>query len=179
MPAIRTVISAVLIVLFLGGAAVLLHSPNLQAQQPPATGAQAPTVENVPADVRRLTSCEPNMSRTDVLLAADYLPRDAPGLISLLHMCGEEIRKLIDAGQFGYVYQPTMLGKDIGLALEGHMSNLDSQQRRAAADAIRRLVVVAWRLDMYGDLGNMLRLREAFEQFAAAIADVEEAYGSQ
>ena len=114
-----------------------------------------------------------------MLLLSELLPSDTKKLLALLHMCGNEVRQLIDAGQFGFVYQPTMLGKDIGLALEDHMSDLTTQQRRIATDAIRRLVVVAWRLDMYGDLGNMLRLKEAFSEFESAIASLEEAYGSQ
>jgi len=127
----------------------------------------------------KLTSCEANMSRTDVLLVSELLPTDTKSLINLLHLCGEEVKKLIDLGQFGFVYQPTMLGKDIGLALESHMGNLSEQQRRVASHAIRQLVVVAWRLDMYGDLGNLLRLREAFDEFASAITELEGAYGQQ
>jgi hypothetical protein len=161
--------------------------PALAAAQAPVTGAAQPSTADtmpaaaqaMPSYMQKLTSCEPNMSRTDVLLVSDLLPTETKELLSLLHMCGEEIRKLIEAGQFGFVYQPTMLGKDIGLALENHMSSLNAQQRRVAADAIRRLVVVAWRLDMYGDLGNMIRLKEAYDQFSSAIADLEGAYGSQ
>ncbi|MGE0703198.1 MAG: hypothetical protein AB7P22_04590 [Vicinamibacterales bacterium] len=141
---------------------------------PPAAAAPA-TVEYGQA----LTTCAPDVTRTDVLLSAERLPTEREALIALLHQCSEEAAKLIDSGALGYVYQPTMLGKDIGLALESHLNSLPPQQRRAAADAIQRLVVGAWRLDLYGDLGNLELLREAHGRFAAAIADLEGAYAGQ
>lgn len=157
--------------------------PTTAAAAPAPAGAPVAPGAAVPAQTRpnieKLTNCEPNMSRTDVLLLADALPTETQALLGLLHMCGEEVKTLIDTGQFGFVYQPTMLGKDISLALEAHLGDLSTRQRVVAADAIRRVVLVAWRLDMYGDLGNQIRLREAFDQFAAAIADLEGAYGSQ
>lgn len=159
-------------------------APSQARPSPPTPPATAPVsaAEAMPMrpGIQKLTTCEPNMSRTDVLLLSDLLPTETKELLGLLHLCGEEVKKLIDTGQFGFVYQPTMLGKDIGMALEAqHMGDLTTQQRRQAANAIRRLVVVAWRLDMYGDLGNLLRLREAFDEFALAISDLEGAYGSQ
>jgi hypothetical protein len=111
-----------------------------------------------------------------VLLSAERLPTDAKALLSLLGQCGHEIQRLIDDGQMLYIYQPTMLGKDIGLALESHLADLTNQRRVTALVAIRRLVIVAWRLDLAGDLGNLILVRDAFREFAAAIADLERAY---
>jgi hypothetical protein len=89
------------------------------------------------------------------------------------------MQKLIDHGQFGFVYQPTMLGKDIALALEGHVSTLPERRRPQASDSIRRVVLSAWQLDLYGDLGNQAKLTEAYKVFAAAIANITAAYGAQ
>jgi len=155
-------------------AAAAAQAPAPMAMPPAASAAAAPIEYGEP-----LTTCAPDVTRTDVLLSAERLPTERQALISLLHQCSEEARKLIDAGAMGYVYQPTMLGKDIGLALEGHLGSLPPQQRRAAADAIQRLVLGAWRLDLYGDLGNIELLREAHGYFAAAIAALEEAYAGQ
>jgi hypothetical protein len=155
-------------------------APAAAAASPPASAppAAAPPVAPVVYG-EALTSCAPDVTRTDVLLSAERLPSERGQLLTLLHQCSEEVRKLIDAGAMGFVYQPTMLGKDIGLALEGHLNSLTPQQRRVAADAIRRLTLGAWRLDLYGDLGNLELLREAYGHFSDAIEDLEGAYGSQ
>jgi hypothetical protein len=126
-----------------------------------------------------LTNCEPNVTRTDVLLLSDALPKDARLLLDLLAMCRTEVQKLIENGRFGFVYQPTMLGKDIALALEGHVSTLPERRRVQATDGIRRAVLSAWQLDLYGDLGNQAKLTEAYTLFAAAIVDIKAAYGAQ
>jgi hypothetical protein len=126
-----------------------------------------------------ITNCEPNMARTDALLLSDSLPRNAKALLNLLGMCGDEVQKLVQASQFGFIYQPTMLGKDIALALEGHVTELPESRRPQASDAIRRTVLAAWQLDMFGDMGNQERITEAYGHFAAAIAAVKTAYAAQ
>ena len=126
-----------------------------------------------------LTNCEPNVTRTDVLLLSDALPKDPKALLNLLTMCNAEIQKLIEGGQFGFVYQPTMLGKDIAIALDEHVNTLPDRRRLQATDGIRRAVLSAWQLDMYGDLGNQSKLSDAFKLFAAAVADIKSAYGAQ
>ncbi len=123
--------------------------------------------------------CKPNMSRTDALLLADNLPRKAPELVTLLSMCADEIGSLIKDGQFGYVYQPTILSKDVALALEDHASELTNQQRARATNATRQLVIAAWELDYYGDLGNREKLTQVFDKYAAAAAEIKAAYGVQ
>ena len=100
-------------------------------------------------------------------------------MLDLLALCRTEVQKLIDAGQFGFVYQPTMLGKDIALALENSVSTLPETRRETASDGIRRLVLSAWQLDLYGDLGNQSKLTDAYELFAAAVGDIRSAYGTQ
>ncbi len=126
-----------------------------------------------------LTNCEPNVTRTDLLLLSDALPKDTKALFELLSMCSAEVQKLIDSGQFGFVYQPTILGKDIALALDEHVRELPERRRRQATDAIRRTVLSAWQLDLYGDLGNQTKLTEAYNLFTVAIADIKSAYDGQ
>ena len=116
------------------------------------------------------------MARTDALLISDSLPKNAPALVTLLDMCSAEVKKLVEGAQFGFVYQPTMLGKDIALALEAYVTELPDARRPQAADAIRRTVLAAWQLDMFGDMGNQEKITEAFNHFAAAVAAVKTAY---
>jgi len=145
------------------------------AAQPAPQPAPQPAAPARPA----LDNCEPNMARTDALLLSDALPRNSKALLNLLTMCSDEVQKLVQGSQFGFVYQPTMLGKDIALALENYINEVPAARRGQASDAIRRTVLAAWQLDMFGDMGNQEKITEAFNHFAAAIAAVKTAYAAK
>ena len=145
------------------------------AAQPAPQPAPQPAAPSRPA----LDNCEPNMARTDALLLSDALPRNSKALLNLLTMCSDEVQKLVQGSQFGFVYQPTMLGKDIALALENYINEVPAARRGQASDAIRRTVLAAWQLDMFGDMGNQEKITEAFNHFAAAIAAVKTAYAAK
>jgi hypothetical protein len=155
-----------------------LESPAPAALPVPAAGPATPAATPSAAVQAALTDCSPNMSRTDVLLASQLLPKNSKGLVGLLATCTSEVEKLIHDGQSGYVYQPTMLGKDVALALEGYVSELPGQRRAQAAAGIRRVVLAAWQLDLYGDMGDKGKLTHAFTQFSSAVADIKTAYGA-
>lgn len=144
-----------------------------------AAGATAGKPQPVVQGPPPVENCEPNMARTDALLLSDSLPKNSKGLLTLLGMCSDEVQKLVQGAQFGFVYQPTMLGKDIALALENYLNEVPNARRAQASDAIRRTVLAAWQLDMYGDMGNQEKITEAFTHFAAAIAAVKTAYAPQ
>jgi hypothetical protein len=126
-----------------------------------------------------MTNCNPTMSRLDAVALGQTLPKVSADLLRLLAMCSAEVDTLIKDGQFGFVYQPTMLSKDIAIALEDTTAELPNRQRAQASNAIRRVVLAAWMLDLYGDLGNREKLTESYNTFAAAIADIKAAYGSK
>ena len=65
-----------------------------------------------------MTNCSPTMSRLDAVALGQTLPKVSSELLRLLSMCSTEVDTLIKDGQFGFVYQPTMLSKDIAIALE-------------------------------------------------------------
>jgi len=144
-----------------------------------ATTTPAPAPQPATPAIPPVSNCEPNMARTDALLLSDSLPRSSKALLNLLGMCSDEVQKLVQGSQFGFVYQPTMLGKDIALALENYLNEVPSARRAQASDAIRRTVLAAWQLDMFGDMGNQEKITEAFNHFAAAIAAVKTAYAAK
>jgi hypothetical protein len=158
-------------------AAVAVDKPTTAPAAPAAAPAPSPAtvVQSTPA----ITNCEPNMARSDALLLSDSLPKSSSALLTLLDMCSAEVQKLVQGAQFGFIYQPTMLGKDIALALENYVNSLPASRRPQAADAIRRTVLAAWQLDMFGDMGNQEKISEAYTHFAAAIAAVKTAYAAQ
>jgi hypothetical protein len=163
-------------------------STSAPSTSAPSTAAPAPAVASEPAApmpamepaaAMIVADCKPNMSRADALLLSDNLPRNAAELISLLAMCSTEIETLIKDGQFGFIYQPTILSKDVAVALEDHHSELPDRQRALAIYATKKFVVAAWELDYYGDLGNREKITDTFNKYAAAAADIKAAYGAK
>ena len=116
------------------------------------------------------------MSRAEATQLSQELPNDASALVKLLDCRGQEVKSLIQDGNFGMVYVPSLLARDVALALVDHVNELPDQKRVAATSAVRRLVLSAWRLDQYGDLGDRTRINQAHETFAAASADIKAAY---
>ena len=66
----------------------------------------------------------------------------------------DQIRDLIQKGDFGAVWVPAFQARDLAIALEGRLDQLPAGRRELAEPAIKRLVRTAWLLDAFGDLGN-------------------------
>lgn len=141
--------------------------------RPAADAAATPAPDGPP----QLADCRPTMSRNDAVAFGQRLPRASGELLRLLSLCSAEVDTLIKQGQLGLVYQPSILSKDIAIALEDTTAELPNRMKAPASDAIRRVVLAAWMLDLYGDQGNMEKLAESFTTFAAAVADIKTAYG--
>jgi hypothetical protein len=116
------------------------------------------------------------MSISDATQRADALPHSSRELLKLLSICTQQMKMPVDEGQFGLVIGPTILGKEIALALENGVSELGARRGEEASTAIRRLVLAAWELDYFSDTGNREKLTEAFSRFSAAIVDISNAY---
>ena len=112
-------------------------------------------------------------------LAAQVLPATSSGLLDLLSTRGEEIRDLIERGQLGAVYVPALLGKDAALALDDHAGDLPDHRRSQAVRAVRRIVLAAWQLDAFGDLGDREKVTSAYDLYASAIGELKAAYATR
>jgi hypothetical protein len=151
------------------------------AAAPPAPAAAAPAAPavSVPsAPTLSQTATSATMSRADAEILAENLPSSPAELVKLLEQRAGEVNQAIQDGQYGYVYIPTMLSKDIALAIDDHVSALPDQKRAEASAAVRRLVLASWELDLYGDLGNREKITNAYNSFAAAVADIKASYAS-
>lgn len=149
-------------------------TPVPTAVAAPGAGASTET-----SGVESLADCNPTMSRNDAVAFGQRLPKASSELLRLLSMCSAEVDSLIKEGRFGFVYQPSILSKDIAIALESTLAELPSRQRASVSKAIRRVVLAAWTLDLYGDQGNREKLAESYTTFAAAVTDITSAYGSK
>lgn len=116
------------------------------------------------------------VSPPDVGRFAEALPRTSGELLGVLATGSKEVDTLIQQGQFGAVYVPAMLAKNVALALDDHAIELPEARRAQAMNAIKRVVVAAWQLDAYADLGNREKLSEAHRAFTAAVGELSAAY---
>jgi hypothetical protein len=66
--------------------------------------------------------------------------------------------------------------KTVALAIGSHTSTLPERQRATAALAVKRVVMSAWELDAYGDMGNKQKMTEAYTRLSSAVADLKAAY---
>jgi hypothetical protein len=119
------------------------------------------------------------MSRSEAAGLAQELPNNPAELLKLMELRRGEVETLIHDGSFGMVYVPTMMAKDVALALGDHAGELTDRQRVSLTSAVRSLVVAAWRLDQYGDLGDRDKITQAYSQFAAAAAEIKDAYAER
>jgi hypothetical protein len=147
-------------------------APPVQAIAPPPT----PPPSTVAGGSANIAASSLTMSRAEATLIGQELPNNTAELLKLLDLRSEEVKTLVQDGNFGMVYVPTMMAKDVALALGDHASELPNDRRPALNNAVRRLVLSAWRLDQYGDLGNREKISDAHGVFTAAVADIKAAY---
>ena len=164
-----------------GGPALPSTSPTTPTRAVTVPRPAAPATPSAPAPMPE--PADPNLTQgiaenpsTNFLRASESLPNSAPGLVAALAEKHAEVKGLLERGQLGAIYVPALLGKDAALKLEGHLNALPAQARVAVADAIRRLVLAAWQLDSFGDLGDQVKVTHAYEQFAAAAAIITSVY---
>lgn len=142
------------------------------AASSPSARSAAPAVAVSP------TTSAATLSRADAAQLVDNLPSSPGELLALLEQRTNEVRQAIAEGQYGYVYIPALLSKDIALAMGDHVNQLPDPRQATASAAVRRLVLSAWDLDFYGDLGNKEKITEAFNAFAAAFAEIKATYAT-
>lgn len=91
------------------------------------------------------------------------IPRTADEILAAIHDRDRRVRALIEAGRWADLFIPALEAKDLALAYS------ERAESRPWA-ALKRIVRGAWLLDMYGDLGDRIRVGEAYEVFAEGIA---------
>ena len=136
---------------------------------PTASSAAAPSAPDLSQGIAENSS-------TDFLRASESLPTTTPELVAVLTAKHAEVKGLVDRGQLGAIYVPALLGKDAALRLDERVFELPLQARVTVSDAVRRLVLAAWQLDSYGDLGDQVKVTQAYERFAAAVTTIVSAY---
>ena len=93
-----------------------------------------------------------------------------PSLLSDLKARSVEIESLLKSGVVGGIYVPALQAKDLALEIQ---STQPQANQEAIEASVKQIVLAAYQLDNYGDLGDAEKAREAFRGMGAAIAQLE------
>jgi len=115
-------------------------------------------------------------SGVDAALVPLPIPETVPEMLAQLRTRTDQIRQFIDRGSFASIYVPAFQAKDLALALEAHKNELPEAQRKLAEPAFSKLVLSAWLLDAFGDIGNKQQISEAYSKFVEAANNIQSAF---
>jgi hypothetical protein len=98
-------------------------------------------------------------------------PASAPAsLLSDLRTRRDEVAALVKSGALGGIYVPALQAKDLAIEIQ-------SQQRGSNQDAVeasvKQIVIAAYLLDNYGDLGDGEKVQDAYRNFNTAISQLD------
>jgi hypothetical protein len=131
----------------------------------PAPGAKP--IAATPAPVQ-LESADPDARSTKTTSA----------LTSELQSQRLQVDALLKQGALAELYIPALAAKDTALALDAHANELSADRRADAAAAVKRIVLAAWAIDRYGDLGDRQKLDEAYRSFSDGVTVLVDVYGT-
>jgi hypothetical protein len=97
-------------------------------------------------------------------------PNAPSSLLSDLKSRSGEISELLKTGVLGGLYVPALQAKDLALEIQAKQPAVNQEALEAS---VKRIVIAAYQLDNYGDLGDAEQAREAFRGMGAAIAQLE------
>jgi cation transport regulator ChaB len=107
---------------------------------------------------------------------ADDAPRTTEALLGDLSAESKSVEAAVTSGAFGQIYLSALAAKDAALRLEASDADQPESTRVQITAAVRQIVLAAWLLDQYGDLGDRQRIDEAHQEFATAVAALLKAY---
>ena len=124
-------------------------------------------------DVSPSAAAQAATSTTDRLPKADSMTLAA--LLADLRARDKEAAALVANGPFGGLYVPALRAKDVALAIQALLARQEtapSARRNALETHVKQLVVAAYQLDNFGDLGNAEKIREAYLSFSTAVTAI-------
>jgi hypothetical protein len=101
---------------------------------------------------------------------APAAPAPVAPLLTDLKAQRAEIESLLQTGSVGGVYVPALRAKDLALEIQATQSPVSQDAIEAS---VKQIVLSAYQLDNYGDLGDAEKAREAFRGMGVAIAQLE------
>jgi hypothetical protein len=145
------------------------------SREPAAPRAAAPatrTATRSPAPAIPAVSAPPaaEAAAPAYVVPTEPLPGTMAELLTDLGKRRDDVRALVQKGDFGGVWVPAFQAKDVAVALEPHVDHLSPQERSHAEPALADIVRAAWQLDAAGDTGNAEEVGKAFALFTDAVS---------
>lgn len=100
-------------------------------------------------------------------------PTAAPdALLAALKARQAEVASLVSDGQLAAIYLPALQAKDAALEIQARYSAAPLDHSALEA-GVRQIVIAAYELDSYGDMGDGQKVGEAFSAFNAAVSAID------
>jgi hypothetical protein len=97
-------------------------------------------------------------------------PNAANPLIDDLKARSAEVESLLKSGEIGGIYVPALQAKDLALEIQSKQAGALQDSLEAS---VKQIVLAAYQLDVFGDLGDAEKAREAFRSMSAAVAQLD------
>ena len=108
----------------------------------------------------------PTAPTAPVALTAPVAPSN---LLTDLHARIDEVESLLKSGTLGAVYVPALQAKDLALEIQAKQSGGNHD---AVEASVKQIVLAAYQLDNYGDLGDGEKAQEASRSMRAGITQL-------
>jgi hypothetical protein len=158
--------------------------PDAEASEPPPAevlpspspvGEPVATTASLSAAPRAPAALAPDAAPIpgpDPALLAEPIAETIPGMLDQLRTRERQIADLLDRGDLTAVWFPAFQAKDVAIALEARLEELEPPRREATSAALQRLVRLAWLIDAHGDTGNRQNVTAAYQAFSMTLDEV-------
>ena len=134
----------------------------------PAPG--APSTSRAPASAPTSPIATVDKPIAPVAPIASVAPNASGDLLTDLRARRAEVESLTKAGTLGAIYVPALRAKDLALEIQSQQGGDNDE---AVEAAVKRIVLSAYQLDTYGDLGDGEKVEDAYRAFSAAIMQLD------
>ena len=106
------------------------------------------------------------------------IPETRKGILRAIDERRDLVRRSIEARRLALLYKPALEAKQLTLALEAYAKDVPAEKETEFARALYQSVRGAWLLDVHGDLGELEKVREAYEVFVTGLDRLKTIFSS-
>jgi hypothetical protein len=77
---------------------------------------------------------------------------------------------MLKSGNLGAIYVPAFQAKDLALEIQAQQAGAERDRIEAS---VKQIVLAAYQLDSYGDVGDAEKAQRAFRTMSSAVAQLE------
>jgi hypothetical protein len=127
-----------------------------------------------PAYTRDVPTATTNLAPVAPAAPIAPTPPTAPSapnaLVNDLKARRAEVESLLKSGNLGAIYVPALQAKDLALEIQAKQTGGDRDRIEAS---VKQIVLAAYQLDNYGDMGDAEKAQQAFRSLSSAVAQIE------